>query len=286
VLSLYGIWNDSFLLPKDFFSWWWLVTVVILVFAGFGAWREIQKRSTLAWTIVIVFVPTLLLAVGYGSSFTRPIIDFLYVAFPFFRGMRDTAKITGVLAFAYAFLFPIGISFGISFFKKVGDWIRPAAIVAVFPLLWAGTLLWGGFGHIKPHTYPAGWYGAEAVLKNDQTTENVLFLPWHIYLKLNFAGDAMVANPAPVFFSERMIVGKDTDNQFLSLAEKTSWDDHVLVLTRKEIPDEREFWKSENVSHIVIAKTDDWEKFSNLYASDFYEKVFDDDSMVVFKLKE
>ena len=292
VLSLYGIWSSNFLLPKDFFSGWWVVTIVVLIFAIVGAWSQIRKRNLLAWAIAASFGPALLLSVGYGNAFTQAITDFLFATLPFFRGLRDTEKISGVLAFAYAFLVPIGISVVSSFVEKSSrfgkiakQWFSFEALAFVVPLFWAGTLLWGGFGQFAPHGYPQGWQEAQNALQTDKQVRNVLFLPWHMYIRLNFAGNVMAASPAGVFFSERMLTGKDTDNRFLLEAEKSPLDEHVSLLARETIPDDREFWKSENVSHIVIAKTDDWEKFSKLSASDFFEKIVDNDSILVFRVK-
>ena len=292
VLSLYGIWSNSFLLPKDYLSWWWAITIVVLFFAIIGAWSQIRKRNLLAWAIAASFGPALLLSVGYGSAFTQAITDFLFATLPFFRGLRDTEKISGVLAFGYAFLVPLGISVASLFLEKSSrlgkiakQWFSLEALAFIVPLLWAGTLLWGGFGQFAPHAYPQGWQEAQNALQTDKKVKNVLFLPWHMYIRLNFAGNAMAANPAGVFFSERMLVGKDTDNRFLLASEKSPLDEHVSLLAGETIQDDREFWKSENVSHIVIAKTDDWEKFSNLYSSDFFEKIVDNDSTLVFRIK-
>ncbi|MCK9378673.1 MAG: hypothetical protein M0P97_00830 [Candidatus Moranbacteria bacterium] len=292
VLALYGFWSSNFLEFKDFFSWWWMVALAVMFFSFIGALMEIRRRNVLARAVAVVFVPALLLSVGYGDSFTRPIIDFLFATLPFFRGLRDTEKISGIIAFSYAFLTPLGISYVVLYLGKIAhiqkeNYLRffSSASVAVIPFLWAGTLLFGAYGQIAPYDYPRGWYEAEAVLQADIKTNEVLFLPWHMYCELNFADRAMVANPANAFFLETMITGKNMDNRLLLEAEKSIWDEHVLLLSGEIIPDDREFWKSAGVSHFVVAKTDDWEKFSALYSSDYFEKEYDSESMTVFKIK-
>ncbi len=292
VAALYGFWSNDFLQFKDYFSWWWAVPIVVWVFFGLGAWREIRRRNDFALAMVCAFVPALLLSVGYGSALTRPIIDLFYGVVPFFRGLRDTEKISGVLAFAYALLVPFGVLYAISslgrwFRMGEGMWVRVVSVivVSIIPFLWAGTLLWGVLARVASHDYPFGWYESKRVLQEDPETRNVLFLPWHAYIRLNFAGYAMVGSPAQAFFSQPMITSNDTDNRFLLESEKSIWDDHVALLKSEVIPDDRDFWKSSDVTHIVVAKTDDWEGFSGIYNSPYFEEVYDSDSMVVFKLK-
>ncbi|HWQ59732.1 MAG TPA: hypothetical protein VN420_01130 [Candidatus Fimivivens sp.] len=290
ILSLYGIWSNNFLSPKDFHPYWFLVTPVVLVFSAVGAYRLMRQGTVLAWTIALSFVPVVLIAVGYADDLTKPLIEFLYRFVPFFSGLRDTEKAVGVLAFSYALLVPVGVAF---LFESIGKRFLggarshrvAVAVVAVLPFLWAGTALWGAHGQIAAHPYPHGWYGAEHTLRADPDTKSVLILPWHQYIRLDFADGVMVANPGGTFFSEPAVVGKDTGNRLLFLSETDPFDEHVARLTEAPMQDEGSFWKSRGISHIVIAKTDDWEKFSGLYSSDSFDLIYDSDSISVFKIK-
>jgi len=264
-----------------------------LVFFLLGLWRAGRKKDALALTVAAGFIPTLFLATGYGNALSRPLIDWLFYHLPFFSGLRDTAKITGLLAFSYALLVPVGISFASGAFLRM---VRsknknlPALLAAggscLVAFLWAGALLGGAHGQLNAYPYPADWYAAEEFLRADPVAGKVLFLPWHAYLKLNFADNVMAANPARVFFSTPMISGKDTSNRHLALFEQTPWDAHVALLAAVPIPDDRKFWRREGVTHIVLAKTDDWRQFAGLYQSAYFEKVFEGESIVVFRIKE
>ncbi len=293
VLSLYGFWSSSFLQFKDFFSWWWVIALVVMMFSIFGAYLQIRRGNTLALAIAIIFIPALFLSVGYGSSFTEPVIDFLFKFVPFFRGLRDTEKISGLIAFAYAFFTPLGVSSTLLYLGKKASakkekswrWLAPS-LVALIPFLWSGTMLFGAYGQVAPYSYPNGWYEAEEVLSADSETQKVLFLPWHMYIRLNFAGGEIVGNPATAFFSKEMITGLDFDNLLMLSSQKNVYDEHVAELTLETIPDERAFWISKGVTDIAIAKTDDWEQFSGLWNSHYFENIFDSDSIALFKIKK
>jgi hypothetical protein len=292
VLSLYGIWAQDFLFPKDLFSGWPLVSAAVLALFLLGAWRAGRGKNALALTVIAGFIPTLLLATGYGSALTRPLIDWLFYHLPFFGGLRDTAKLTGLLAFSYALLVPVGLSVVMEYFfrrvrcknEKLPSMLA-AGISMLLVFLWAGALLGGAHGQLNAYSYPADWYAAEEFLRADPVAGKALFLPWHAYLKLNFADNAMAANPARVFFSSPMISGKDTSNRHLALAEETPWDTHVALLTAVPISDDREFWRREGVSHIVLAKTDDWRQFAGLYQSAYFEVVFEGEAIAVFRIR-
>jgi hypothetical protein len=292
VLSLYGIWAQDFLFPKDLFFGWPLVSAAVLVFFLLGIWRAGREKNALALTVAVGFVPTLFLATGYGSALSRPLIDWLFYHLPFFSGLRDTAKITGLLAISYALLVPVGLSVVMGYFfrlarskNKRSFALASAGGSCLVAFLWAGALFGGAHGQLNAYPYPADWYAAEEFLRADPAAGKVLFLPWHAYLKLNFADNAMVANPARAFFSSPMISGKDTSNRHLALAEQTPWDEHVALLAQNPIADDREFWKREGVTHIVLAKTDDWRQFAGIYQSAYFEKVFEEEAIAVFRIK-
>jgi len=286
-LSLYGFWQKSYFLPKDYFSWWWILTFLVLFLIIAGAFQSIKKKNTLGITLTFLFIPTLFIAVGYGSPFTKPIIDFLYHTLPGFKGLRETAKISGLLAFTYAILAPLGAQYCTRNISKNSTKIF-FVMTMLIPFLWTHSIFWGFRNQLKTYQYPIGWHKTEQMLSaSSQKIENVLFLPWHGYLILNFAGNDRIANPARAFFSANIIVGKNLDSVYLLETEQAKWDKKIFSWLNEvaTLSDNKNFLKSENVSHIILTKTHDWDRYEFLENSKLLKKIFEDNSVVLYRVE-
>lgn len=293
VLSLYGFWQDSFFLPKDVFSFWWILTFAIAAFSFIGFYVLAKKRNVLALTTGIAFIPALLIGVGYGSTYVQPLCNFLFHHLPGFVGLRETEKVAGILAFAYALFFPLGVKTVFDYFfdeakektKVVIDGLSVFFVLIVCCLL-VNNMFFGFSGQIESHPYPASWYAVEKIFANDPGTENVLFLPWHGYPQLAFAGNITVANPAQTFFSSHIISGRNLDNVYLEETAQGDWDTKMFNLLQnlESIDEDIGFLKSQKVNYIILAKTSDWERYGFLDKSQNVRKVYEADEIVLYKV--
>ena len=293
VLSLYGFWQSNYFLPKDTFPMGWIGSAIIFFLAVVGGWRAIKKKNVLGMTFAVVFVPVTIIAVGYGSEITRPIIDVLYNRIPAFNGLRETGKVIGILALSYAVLAPLG-------FKYLIDRVMPTAHTSAsvralpqFALAFVGIsttflFFWGAGGQIKPHDYPQSWYEAKEYLQADASVDQILFLPWHGYPILNFAGNERIANPAQVFFGKSIVSGKNLDSVFLQETSQPEWDRRLTLMihSKQTLDDHAMFLEKQNITHIMLAHIHDYDQYSFLEKSNNIKKVFERDDLVVYEVIE
>jgi len=292
VLALYGFWNTEFFLPKDTLSLWWLVSFIILLLTGLGAWPLAKRHDRLSLALAIIFIPTLLVGVGMSSQLTRPLSQGLFLLVPGFQGLRDTQKIVGLLAFTYALLAPLGARYLLEFMQQHVAWLRWQTSQLLFfififllPVLGSHTIFWGFQGQLRPADYPASWYQANSLLS--QPADKILFLPWHGYLSFSFTSYKRIANPARVFFTAPVVAGQNIDNVFLLERESTDWDQVIFRLVHgfDTLADKLDFFQQENISHIVLVKEVDWERYDFLNNSSHVSRVFDRAELIVYELK-
>lgn len=293
VLSLYGFWQDSFFLPKDIFPYWWVLTLVIIAFSFVGFINLAKKNNTLAISLGIIFLPAALIATGYATTITWLLTDFLFRYLPGFAGMRETAKVTGVLAFSYALFFPLGV-------KLTADWISRSAkentkkviyacsfiSVIMFCYLLVNNMFFGFKGQLRAYQYPDSWYEVEETLNADTQKENVLFLPWHGYPELDFAGKITAANPARSFFTAEIISGKNLDSIYIIDRSQMEWDERIteMLQGKQSLDDNIDFLRTQSVDYIVLAKTADWQKYGFLDESARLQKVFEAKEIFLYKV--
>ena len=293
VLSLYGFWQDSFFLPKDFFSGWWVLTFIIIVFSAFGFYDLAKKRNSLALTLGVAFVPTVLIAAGYGDTLTRPLTDFLFQILPGFAGLRETAKVVGILAFTYALFFPLGVRLLIDrLYRNTKNRNREiiytcSAVLFILSCCLLVNNIFSGFnGQVRAWPYPDSWYKVKETLDSEPGTRKVLFLPWHRYLEIAFANNVRADNPASAFFGAEIISGENLDSLYLADKSQGEWDERISEMVKGEkcLDDNFDFLKAQKVEYIILAKTDDWQMYSFLDKSWSVRKIFEENEIALYEI--
>jgi hypothetical protein len=268
VISLYGFWLSEYFLPKDFFSWWWVVGLITAILAGYGLLRSVKEKNDLLtviglWAIVAVF-----LSVGVSSGVTAGTTSFLAHHLPGYTGLRDTEKWSGWVALGIATLIPVA---GEAIERKLRNWmtlyqarIAGPGFILLLPALAAGPLLWGASSQLQPVNYPAGWVAVKEYL--NQKDAQVLVLPWHEYLSLNFAGDHYASNPAKDYFPGTVVTSDRTDNVTLDSQSATPLDTEVNNLVNAETSKEQfvNWLKSRGYDYILLLRVDDFERYQPL----------------------
>ncbi len=287
VITLYGFWNDRVFLPKDFFEPWLLIGVVFAALTVLGATAVLQrtprKRSLVGTVLVAAIVPTIIVAIGYGSGVTRPIIDVLQYL-PGFTGMRDTAKYVGLLALITAVFAPLGIRTIANWEPKLGSSL-PILMIAVIIVSMNG-MAWGVRSQLTGADYPSGWYSVNNQLTEAPEGSRALVLPWQGYLDVTFANNQYIANPSRVFFDIPISQSSFTGNRLL-VRDTTALDQLVVDYPRLE--DERalydwfdELKENHAITHIILLKTDNWQFYERL--NTLPEVVFSDSDISLLDL--
>ncbi len=294
VLSLYGFWSTAYFLPKDIFSAWWVLTIFFISFSVLGSVYLIKKKNLLGYILTISFIPIFILAVGYGSEFSKFFVDIFYNIMPGFKGLRETEKLVGLLAFSYALLIPVGMKYffelcGHPFKKKLLSFSKLIVACAVILIIFLSTLgIFNSFDEqLQSYKYPDSWGTVEEMLSNNQETKNVLVLPWYGYPRLDFAGNKRIANPACTFFSFNVVVGRNLESIFLQETKQEEWDDVIASITNKEkqLDYYRDFLAQKNISHILVLKIYNWKDYNFLNDTEMLKQIFNDKDIAVYKIK-
>lgn len=294
VLSLYGFWQTSFLLPKDVFAFWWMILPVVLVFSLLGIYYLIRtKRSSLAVAATVFSFPAFVIAVGFGTIPTAEICAFLLRYLPGFGLLRETEKLTGFLAFAYALFFPAGILFGAQWLQKKAPekfqrFVHPLAWLFSFGLICLSVvnIFWAFNGQLKAYQYPNSWSVADNLMNTAPDSSKALFLPWHGYMPLSFAGQSIVANPGPQFFRIPTIYGQNLENKHLSDIPQGEWSARLIGMLRGEttLDESLPYLNEQKVKYIILAKTYDFGNYAFLDRSSNLKKIYDADEIALYRI--
>ncbi len=290
VMALYGFWNNDYVLPKEIFPYWKFITTAILLLSGIGAYRAWRAKNTLGLTVTLLFVPMLIISAGVAHNFSKPIIEFLYAYFPGFKGLRETAKLTSLVALSYALLAPLGgkwIADTLAPFVAIPTRITKLTILIIcllLPITSTVTMFNGFDNQLQPTYYPASWIQANQQLNTDNATK-VLVLPWWGYVRLPFAQNNLVSNPAKRFFDTPVLAGNNFDNQYLKQAP-TDLDTIIVELVdgKVNIDDTIPYFKSQDISHIVLLQEADTAHYQFLNQSKNLKRVLVTSDLVLFTL--
>lgn len=285
VLALYGFWQSDYVLPKDMMQFWWLLSLIIFVLFILGVIASFKKRQPLYLTLAILFLPLLILSVGAGDPLTLPITKFFYHFLPGFKGLRETGKLIGLIAFSYAVFVPLGVQKIIQNLPKLKYPIYLLALLV--PTLSVSSIFWGFSDQIRAHDYPVGWYQAEQILKSRDSVGHVLVLPWHGYPRLSFAGFKRISSPASRFFSSQTISGRAIDNVYLSETAQNDWDDKIFRLVQglETLDSNIDFLHQQDVTHIILLREADYNRYGFLAQSTSLKEIFDTDSITVYEVE-
>ncbi len=262
VLRLQGFWgerHDLFALPQDKLTGWGLVVSLIwalIITGAVIAWRQKRETGILFTASISIAV---LLAAGVGTTW-------LAENLPFFAGYREPHKFVALVALGYA----VFIGFAISeLLAKVHSKAGRLASGIVFALLLIGLtpVMFRGFdGQLTPRHYPADWYAVNERLNTDAGTYQVLFLPWHLYMRYQFAG-RLIANPGESFFDKPLLI---SDNPELGNIKPAVVNTQKQLLTTRILPQASQSYTLGQrlvplqVKYILLAKDDDYQAYSYL----------------------
>lgn len=268
VLSLYGFWESSYNQPKVYMSFWWVYGLATFLMALVGSLlvKHTSEASALARTFTYMLPFLIILGIGYAHPSTRIVTD-IFRHLPGFSGLRETAKLVGLLALFVALFAPLILR---------ARSIKLSVIFGVVVLLASNGMLLGMRGYMQAYHYPASYRDVASIVQ--EIDEPIIVLPWTGYLQLNFADNRYVANPAPHYFNATIISSNRTGNGFLD-GKSNPLDDVLLHPDRSNWEDALQ---ERGYQYILLLKTDSWNNYQSTLADK--EFLYDSPEIALVKL--
>jgi hypothetical protein len=309
LLGLYGFWAEGtgrFTSMKAFVPFWPVVLFILIALGALGARAAIQRAPTTLpsprgggtflrpWVFALLGAGAiaLILEMGVANPVTEPLVRFLDTVLPPYRGMRDAGKWASLIALVYAQLIPLGAIVLLAWVRKhvaprridLAEALATGLLLAL-PLYYGNGLLFGAHGEIQPSSYPSGWYQADRLLAADPHPGRALFLPWHLYLGLDFVRNTnnVVASPAPSFFSVPVVISEDPGiPQIAPLS-----DPNQSAITRLVAAGPAGDWAGElarrDIKYVILAREVDWRRYGYLANQPDLVPVFDYGSLILYR---
>lgn len=245
----------------------------------------------MALGLSVLYIIAVILAVGIRLPLTSGITYWLFDHFPFYKGMRETQKWVAVVVVIYAIFLSVGVrklfcSKIVQANKSIISLFLVGVIVMQTPLL-----LWGFGGQVKPTPYPKDWYEANDYIVQDQTAsiknkkcqDEILFLPWHLYMSFGWIGN-VVANPAKEFFDCPVISGTDMEWGGIYDSSQSYEGSLINEWLAKSGGTELLIGDKLDIRYIVLAKELDWKNYSWIEKDPGTELVKDTPMLRVYKV--
>ena len=127
-------------------------------------------------------------------------------------------------------------------------------------------------------------------LENNDAEGKILFFPWHLYAKLDFAGKNIVV-PARSFFGKKIIQGNNTefgnvyshsqDPQTLAIEKYVVRKDNLA--SKINYANFSEDMKKIGIQTVMLAKTEDWQDYAWLDRINM-KKILENDKLIIYKI--
>lgn len=283
VIRLQGFWAEArqlFTLPQAVTPAWGLLFLLVWVLVAVGA-AKAWKASRL---LVAVAVTCIIFGVILAAT---PLIANLSNSMPFLSGYREPHKFASLIVFGYALLGTLGVAFTSQWathrFKETGGQVVIIACL-LLPLVITPTMLWGFGGQLSPRDYPAGWYEMSKQLSEESGQTRVLFLPWHQYMAFRFS-ERIIANPAEKFFGVPTIASDDPE--FGDITPTVPNQEKVAIKAALDAPKTlTDTLGQYRITHILLAKDDDFETYNFLNQQTGVKKVAENDSLRLYEVTQ
>jgi len=303
LLGLYGFWaedTERFTSMKAFVPLWPVILFALLLLGALGVKAVIQRRPEVdfargrpwTWALLGAGAIAVILEMGVANPVTEPLVRWLNTVFPPYRGMRDAGKWAALIALVYAQLIPLGAIVVLGWLR---EHVRPPRIdvaealatglLLALPLYYGNGLLFGMHGEVQPSEYPLGWYQVDRLLDADPHPGRTLFLPWHLYLALDFVRNTnnVVAWPAPSFFNVPVVVSQDPE--IPNIAPPSDPDQRAIaqLVANGGAGD----WAGElarhDIKYVVLSREVDWRHYRYLGSEADITMVADYGSLILYR---
>ena len=246
VFWLQGFWYSTFGVASPVSNLWIVACLGLVLISLYSLYLLYRKRPKLAYYLALCFITASILAMGYANQYTRTITDVVRSIIPGYDGMRDTQKYVGLLALAFS----VAVPYGLQKLRGVYKIVLVIPIIALFAMV---VTIIDIRPKLKTYTYPPEWKQANQFLV-DKGAKKVIVLPWNGYLKLNFANNAFVANPASIYFAVPVDTRRNSLNPTL---DTTASQNDQLIISLRNSPDALKQLRDQGYDYILAVDTGD-----------------------------
>ena len=291
VLSLHGYWGER---ENRFFSTqektylWKPIFFLFLMLMIFGLWYERKNKTT--WFLVCVGVVAYVLSLGTEGLFGS-FSWFLYHHVPFYFGLRESQKWTIALTISFIALFLQGVRHVMQYNKTIQATYLQSIILIVMIFLYTPTMFWGFCGQLVSQDFPQEWHDVRIQFGCNNDAKNILFLPWHQYMKMDFLGGKKIANPANGFFGACVINGDNIEAGHVYTQTDNGQSEIIARYAYGQIGDVNgceqfvQDMHNFSVQRIILSKSEDFEKYGWIDGCEHVFKVHDGDFLSVYEIK-
>jgi hypothetical protein len=278
VVRLQGFWVETtgqFVLPAQTVGLWGLLGLVFIGLTVIGLVWAWQKQRFVAVIFGFSILAGIWLAVGG--------VSFLAQSVPLLAGLREPQKMAMLIALGYSVMGAYGVAVVLA--KMYRGVILAAVAVIILPIIWTPTMLWGFNGQLRAANYPHDWYMAKQILSSSPQKGKTLFLPWHQYLKLGFAG-RIVANPAEAFFGSKVIASHDPEYANLGpdQAFTESFDVQTKILGYDKQASFAEHLLKANINYVLLINEFDYSDYSYLNSQPGLQTIYRGKDLTLYQV--
>ncbi|MFC7136126.1 hypothetical protein [Halobaculum litoreum] len=289
---LYGFWREGYVLPVDVLPVWLVVGCFVLLLA-LSVSGALAADGSLAPGLALVAAVGVLLGVGVAVPAVAPLYR-AFAATPVGAGMREAGKFVALVALALSLLGAVGV-------RRLRADLRAAAaerslspdrrrllaacfvaLLVALPLVYTLPMAAGFGGAYGATDYPDDWHAVDERLAADDGDYRVLYLPWHQYMRYEWAGGT-VAAPAPLFFGPDTVASRDPD---LGIGSQATDPTHRRLDALLAEPPGDGFGAAVaplGVKYVVVSKTADYERYAGLDGASDLAVVHRGDDLLVYE---
>ena len=301
VLALYGFWREGIeVLPKDITDFWWMIPLIIILLSCLGIVRAISRRDPLASALSVIFPIAFILSIGFATPWTESLTTKFVEIIPGFRGLRETGKVIGVIAFTYALYAPVGVRVLARLIAQAWEDFAQRrrvmkrviriqlVILGCLGCLSVSTMFSGNMGIFQATPYPEDWQVAREFLKSDHARGSTLVLPWHMYLVFPWAGSLPIANPADLVFPPPIISSTYLGNAYLENERFDPWDEVLFSLLQDDSKRDEaiQALRAHGVTHVVLYRASDSHRYLFLNDERTFSKVMEGKTLILYRVIE
>lgn len=296
VLGLQGFWADDknlYLMPQDVFRWWFVPILAMWALVIFGWWRWWRRQAAQATAFALLALLSAALAIGTAGTFVAPVNRMLLHVVPFFSGYREPQKFVALIAFVFACFAGNG---ALELWRKMlnskkwQEYAQPAMFATFAMIILCAPLMPLGFrGQLHASSFPQGWYAANDILRQQcQKTCQALYLPWHLYMRYDFAG-RIIVNPAPQFFDATIVASPDPEYGQASAYQRTDTQKYIEDAALPEAKAGKPIAPGllqHNIRYVILAKEYDYQDYKYIQSQAGLHLVLNTPSLILYEVTE